>query len=73
MIERPRCEIGPTADTSGLGRCAALARGTARSGNVLLDIARDCRIFFAVPNSHLFDRFPGARAGKFASSEEKYG
>ena len=39
----------------------------------LLDIARDCRIFFAVRNSHLFDRFPGFSAGKSASCEEKYG
>ena len=44
----------------------------ARRGT-LLDIARDCRIFFAVRNSHLFDRFPGFSAGKSASCEEKYG
>ena len=39
----------------------------------LLDIARDCRIFFAVRNSYPFDRSPGFSAGKTGSCEEKYG
>ena len=39
----------------------------------LLDIPRDCRIFFAVLNSHPFDRFPCFSAGVSASREETYG